>query len=71
LFYTNYTSINELVVTDKYPDAVPIPRAEQFRLREALSDKAELFTDTDFWKEYNIIEPSVSLEHAVGRLMKR
>lgn len=71
LFYTNYISINELVVTDKYPEAVPIPRAEQFRLREALSDKAELFTDTDFWKEYNIIEPSVSLEHAVGRLMKR
>lgn len=71
LFSTNYTSINELVVTDKYPVATPIPRAEQFRLREALSDKAELFTDPDFWKDYNIIEPSVSLEYAVERLIKK
>lgn len=71
LLHTNYTSVNELVVTDKYPVATPIPRAEQFKTRDALSEKAGLFTDPDFWKDYNIIEPSVSLEHAVGRLMKK
>ena len=69
--HTNYTSVNELVVTDKLPEAVPIPRAEQFRIRDALSEKAALFTDPDFWKAYNIIEPSTSLEHAVERLIKR
>ncbi len=71
LVHTNYTSVNELVVTDKLPEAVPIPRNEQFRSRDALSDKAALFTDPDFWKAYNIIEPSTSLEHAVERLIKR
>ena len=71
LLHTNYTSVNELVVTDKYPEALPIPRQEQFRPGDALSEKAGLFTDPDFWKDYNIIEPSVSLEHAVGRLMKK
>ena len=33
-------------------------------------DKAPLFQDPDFWKDYNIIEPSESLEHAVARLRK-
>lgn len=71
LLHTNYTSVNELIVTDKYPEAVPIPRKEQFRRRDALSEKAAFFADPDFWKDYNIIEPSTSLEHAVDRLMKR
>ncbi len=71
LLSTNYTSVNELVVTDKYPEASPIPRERRFRSTDALSEKAELFTDPDFWKDYNIIEPSVSLEHAVGRLIKK
>ncbi len=71
LLHTNYTSVNELIVTDKYPEAAPIPRKEQFRHRDALSEKAAFFADPDFWKDYNIIEPSTSLEHAVDRLMKR
>lgn len=71
LLHTNYTSINELIVTDKYPEALPIPRKEQFRHRDALSEKAAFFADPDFWKDYNIIEPSTSLEHAVDKLMKR
>ena len=69
LLHTSYTSVNELVVTGLNPNPAPIPRQAQFRSHEALSEKAELFTDPDFWKDYNIIEPSVSLEHAVGRLL--
>ena len=71
LLSTNYTSVNELIVTDKYPEAVPIVRKEQFRHRDALSEKAAFFADPDFWKDYNIIEPSTSLEHAVDKLLKR
>lgn len=71
LLSTNYTSVNELIVTDKYPQAVPIVRKEQFRHRDALSEKAAFFTDPDFWKDYNIIEPSTSLEHAVDKLLKK
>ena len=71
LLHTSYTSVNELVVTGRYPEASMIPRAEQFRATDALSEKAELFTDPGFWTNYNIIEPSVSLEHAVDRLIKQ
>ena len=71
LLSTNYTCINELVVTGVSPEAIPIPRNTQFRTNDALSEKAEFFTDPDFWKDYNIIEPSVSLEHAIDRLKKK
>lgn len=70
LFKTRYTAVNELVITDVRDQATPIPRSERFRLKETLSDKAPEFQDPDFWKDYNIIEPSESLEHAIGRLRK-
>ena len=70
LFATSYTAINELVVTDVRPEAIPIARSEMFRTSDILSDKAAEFTDPDFWKDYNIIEPTESLEHAVDRLRK-
>ncbi len=70
LFSTSYVAINELVVTDIRPDAIPIKRSEMFRTGDILSDKAAEFTDPDFWVDYNIIEPSQSLEHAVNRLRK-
>ena len=64
------TAVNELVVTDLREPAVPIARSEQFRTSDILSDKAAEFMDPDFWKDYNIIEPTESLEHAIGRLRK-
>lgn len=70
LFATNYTSVNELVVTELITPAVQIPREEVFRPKDILDDKAPLFLDSDFWKDYNIIEPSESLENAVKRLKK-
>ena len=70
LFATEYTAVNELVVTDVREPAVQIPRSEVFRTSDILSDKAAEFLDPDFWKDYIIIEPTESLEHAIGRLRK-
>ena len=70
LFATAYAVVNELVVTDLREPAVQIPRNEVFRTVDILSDKAAEFQDPDFWKDYNIIEPTESLEHAIGRLRK-
>ena len=71
LFATTYTAVNELVVTDLIEPATPIARQETFRAADILNDKAPDFFDSDFWKDYNIIEPTESLEHAIGHLMKR
>jgi hypothetical protein len=70
LFATAYAVVNELVVTDVREPAVQIPRNEVFRTVDILSEKAAEFQDPDFWKDYNIIEPTESLEHAIGRLRK-
>ena len=70
LFRTRYTTVNELVITDVMPEATAIDRKERFRQRDILSDKAPEFLDPDFWKDYNIIEPTESLEHAIDRLRK-
>lgn len=70
LFRTRYTAVNEMVVTDVRPEAIPISRQERFRSKDILNDKAFEFMDPDFWKDYNIIEPSESLEHAIRRLRR-
>lgn len=67
---TNYTVVNETVVTDIITPVVPIPKNEQFRSTDFMSEKAAEFLDSEFWKGYNIIEPSESLEHAAKRLQK-
>ena len=70
LLRTRYTTVNELVVTDVREEAVPIARKDRFRARDCLAEKAPEFQDPDFWQDYNIIEPSESLEHAIDRLKK-
>ena len=71
LFATSYTAVSELVVTEKIEPAVQIPRTGQFRSSDVLVNEAPLFLDPDFWKDYNIIEPSESLEDASGRLVRQ
>ncbi len=71
LLSTSYTSVNELVVTDLRERVAPISRNEMFRTSDILDDKAEEFSDPAFWEDYNIIQPSESLENAIDRLRKR
>jgi len=72
LWNTEFTAIAEMVVTNRFTgaDAVQIDRAASFRSGESLADKTQVYADPDFWKDYNIIEPTESLEHALGRLKK-
>ena len=72
LFNTDFTVIAEMVVTNRYPnaDVAPIDRKEAFRSSDILADKTQAYFDPDFWKDYNIIEPTESLENAIGRLKR-
>ncbi len=71
LFATNYTVISEFAVTDRQdnPDE-KILWKDIFRPEDILSDKVENFYDEKFWGDYNIIEPTESLEKAVSKLKK-
>lgn len=72
LFSTNYTIVSELVVTENSEQNIPaIPYKAAFRKDQSLSDKVAAFYDSDFWGDYNIIEPTESLESAVVKLKKQ
>ena len=71
LFATNYEIFSEMVVTDnEIENATSISRRDAFNINNSLSDKVMNFYDEDFWGNYNIIEPSESLESAVSKLKK-
>ena len=71
LFATNYEVMSEMVVTDNViENAASISRKNAFSINNSLSDKVMNFYDEDFWGNYNIIEPSESLESAVSKLKK-
>lgn len=72
LFSTNYTILSEMVVTDMKEENVSnIPYKVSFKPSQSLSDKVSDFADDDFWGNYNIIEPTESLESAVNKLRKQ
>lgn len=74
LFASPFTTVSEMVVTNRlqHGKAAKKPRGRSsFGIRDRFYDKVEYFEDPDFWADYNIIEPSESLEHAIGKLKKR
>lgn len=74
LFASPYTTVCEMVVTDRLAlgQQAKRPRGRSsFGRTERFYDKVEYFDDPDFWADYNIIEPTESLEHAIDKLKKR
>lgn len=72
LLRTDFTAVSELVTTDRHVgDAAPITRKEAFGRHDALMEKATYNFDPEFWKDYNIIEPTESLDRAIGRIKKQ
>ena len=71
-FSASYHVEAEMVVTDLLSeDAKPISGRSSFNERESFYDKVHFFNDPDFWGQYNIIEPSESLENAISKLKKQ
>ena len=72
LFATSFTACCEMVVTDKSHENIqPISGRSSFDSRDAFFDRVDYFRDPDFWKDYNIIEPTESLDHAINKLLKK
>lgn len=72
LFSSSYTVFSEMVVTDrKDGNFEAISGKKAFREKQIFYDMVDEYWDEDFWKSYNIIEPTESLEHAVSKLKKQ
>ena len=62
----------EMAVTDrKNDDILPIQGRDSFDAHDSFYDKVDYFLDPDFWDDYNIIEPTETLDKAVDKLLKR
>lgn len=72
LFATSFAVSCETAVTSHDDQlAQPISGRESFDQHDAFYDKVEYFRDPAFWEDYNIIEPTVSLDRAIDRLLKK
>ena len=72
LFSTSFATFCELaVISSTNRDVQPIRGRETFDQRDAFFDKVDYFRDPDFGRDYNIIEPTESLDKAVQRLLKK
>ncbi len=71
LFKNYYTVMSEVAITDRREDNIArFANQDVFRSNMVFAEKVENFTDTDFWGEYNIIEPEDSIESAIKKLSK-
>ncbi len=71
LFATSFTACCEMVVTDKADVAEPIKGRQSFDSRDAFFDQVDFFRDPHFWEDYNIIEPTETLDKAIDKLTKK
>lgn len=74
LFSSSFSMVSEMVVTERqqHGRGISRPRGRStFGIRERFYDRVEYFDDPLFWAEYNIIEPTESLDHAIDKLKKR
>ena len=72
LFSSGYTVYSEMVLTDRQEDNfTAISNKTAFKEKQVFYDLVDEYWNEDFWKEYNIIEPTESLEHAVNKLKKQ
>ena len=72
LFSSTYTTTSEVVMVDR--DDAPvngIKSRHSFKHSQVFYDVVDEYWDLDYWKDYNIIEPTESLESAVDKLRKK
>ena len=69
---SSYTAFSEMVVTDRTESPLSgISNKNTFKRKQVFYDLVDEYWNEDFWRNYNIIEPTESLENAVSKLRKQ
>jgi len=71
LFSTRYTIVAEAVVTGIKQVSELSSEKPLFKRNQIFTDNAKNFYDANFWQNYNIIDPTESLETAVRKLLRK
>ena len=58
-------------MVDREENPEIIRNRDRFRSDQIFYDEVDAYADPDYWRDYNILEPTESLENAVDRLRKR
>lgn len=58
-----------IVEHEKHPERI-IAHRDAFRPKQIFYDVVKEYWNEDYWKDYNIIEPTESLENAVKKLRR-
>ena len=57
-----------VVVDNQENPGIEITNKDAFKTTEVFYDVVQEYWNEDFWKDYNILEPTENLENAVRRL---
>jgi len=72
LFNTVYESTIEMAVTNwAKTDDKPVKMSERLKPSVVLTDEISGFADTEFWGEFNVIEPEKPIESAIKKIQKK
>ncbi len=72
LFSSSFTTTSEMVMVNRTEEPEErIKSKDAFKQREVFYDVVNEYWNEGFWKDYNIIEPTESLESAVQKLKKQ
>jgi hypothetical protein len=72
LFKTTYTTMSEMAVTDRTDkEVIKFASKDKVKYTDVFSDKVSDFADTEFWGDYNVIEPDQSIEAAIKRIARK
>ncbi len=72
LFAATYTARSEMVAVDREERPAEVfRRRDAFGSRDVFYDVVDEYWDEEYWKAYNILEPTESLEDAVRKLKKK
>lgn len=72
LLNTTYTTMVEMASTNwELAKDKPFKASDRLKMNVVMSDAILGFADTDFWGEYNIIEPEQSIEVAIKKIKKK
>lgn len=72
LFSSTYNTHSEMVVVEqKEQPGCNISKRDVFGQNQVFYDVVKEYWNEDFWKDYNIIEPTETLENAVKKLKKQ
>ena len=72
LFNTTYSTCSEMAVTDwKKTETKTFKASDKIKPNVIMRDTDTGFADTEFWGDYNVIEPEKSIESAIKKIQKQ